>query len=368
MESLLNVSQTPATTAALITLVIATVLTLAGNVALIRFCNARDILDYPSGHKRHKFPTPHIGGVSLILGVCFTAIAVGMIFPEQLNWSALPWASLLIGALLIFAVGLVDDLKPVSAAAKLLAQIAAGAALYLGGAAPDLLSIPFVGEVNLGAWSALIAILWVVALSNAVNLIDGLDGLACGISLIGALSLAVILWALGVTDLSILALALAGSLIGMLYFNLYPARLFLGDSGALLIGYFFAAISLLAPVKSFTTAALFLPLLALAVPLIETASSFTRRLFAGKSVMQADRRHLFHYLGYLGLSLRATVRIFWLAGALSGALSIVMLFWDRTLAMTVLAAVMVAVLALILILGFRLRRVTANRLRKDKPS
>lgn len=365
INPLLTITTTSMTTIALICTALATALALLFNAALIRICVARGILDYPNGRKRHKRPTPHIGGVSLLLSFCLTTLLISALFPETLSWGALPWGAVLGGALLMFGVGLIDDLRPVSAWVKLLAQIAAGAALYLGGAAPELISIPFVGEAHLGAWSALIAIVWVVALSNAVNLIDGLDGLASGVSLIGALSLAVVLWALQVTDLSILALALAGSLIGMLYYNLYPARLFLGDSGALLIGYLFAALSLLAPVKSFTTAALFLPLLVLAVPLLETASSFVRRLYSGKSVMQADRRHLFHYLGYLGLSPRAAVRIFWLAGAVSGALAIGMLFWDRALAMSALALVMVAVLGLILILGLRLRRTGANRLKKD---
>ncbi|MBN4076129.1 undecaprenyl/decaprenyl-phosphate alpha-N-acetylglucosaminyl 1-phosphate transferase [Gemmatimonas aurantiaca] len=346
---------------------VATTLSLLLNSALIRFCNARGILDYPNGRKRHKSPTPHIGGVTLLLSFTLTALLIGVLFPEYLHLGEVVYVSLLGGAVLVFAVGLIDDLKPVSAWVKLLAQVAAGLVLYYGGAAPEVLSIPFLGEVNLGGWSALIAIVWVVALSNAVNLIDGLDGLASGVSLIGALSLAVILWALQVGDLAMLALALAGSLIGMLYYNLYPARLFLGDSGALLIGYLFAALSLMAPVKSYTTAALFLPLLALAVPLIETFSSFLRRLFAGKSILQADRRHLFHYLGYLGLSLRATVRIFWLAGALSGTLAIGMLFWDRMLAVSVLALVMVAVLGLILILGFRLRKTAGDLRRRSKP-
>ncbi len=321
---------------------------------LISFCRAHSIVDRPGRRKRHKEPVPNIGGVSVILSVVVSMSLIGLLFPAWLN-GGIPWVHVALGGLLIFGVGLYDDLQPVSAWLKLLSQATAGLLLYFGGIVIDPLYIPFVGEVHPGVWSALISVFWVTLLSNAINLIDGLDGLATGVGLIGAIAVGAISLLLNIPGGVALSLALSGALIGVLYFNLYPARLFLGDSGALLVGYLFAVLSLLAPIKSFTAAALFPPLVALAVPLVETFSSFSRRLLTGKNVFKADRRHLFHYLGYLGLSYRATVRTFWVFSAISGALSVAMLFWDRSLVARTLVVIMVAVLGLFLILGGRLR-------------
>jgi len=339
----------------LLTVSVALMISLALNRALIAFCLKHGIVDKPGRRKRHTEPVPNIGGISVLLSIVIALATTWLLFPDWFG-SGLPWFHIALGGLLIFGVGLYDDLQPVSAWVKLLSQAAAGLLLYFGGIVIDPLYIPFVGEIHPGYWSALVTVVWVIALSNAINLIDGLDGLASGVGLIGAIAVGAIALALKIPGGVALSLALSGALIGMLYYNLYPARLFLGDSGALLVGYIFAVLSLLAPIKSFTATALFPPLVALAVPLIETISSFLRRLLAGKNIMKADRRHIFHYLGYLGLSYRATVRLFWAFSALSGALSILMLFWDKSLVAKALLLIMVAVLVLFLILGGRLRR------------
>lgn len=346
-----------------VTALVALIVSLTLSRALIRFCLAYGIVDRPGRRKRHKEPVPNLGGVSVIVSMTIALTLAGLLFPGWFD-IGLPWWHIALGALLIFGVGLYDDLQPVSAWLKLLSQAAAGLILYSGGIVVDPLYIPFVGEVHPGMWAALISVFWVIILSNALNLIDGLDGLAAGVGLIGAIAVGALSLLLHISGGVALSLALTGALIGVLYYNLYPARLFLGDSGALLIGYMFAVLSLLAPIKSFTAAALFPPLVALAVPLVETFTSFVRRLLAGKNVLKADRRHLFHYLGYLGLSYRATVRIFWVFSALSGALSIVMLFWDKSLVARALVLIMVAVLGLFLILGGRLRGASTKRNRQ----
>jgi UDP-GlcNAc:undecaprenyl-phosphate/decaprenyl-phosphate GlcNAc-1-phosphate transferase len=347
----------------ILVLVVSLGLSLALSRLVIGFCLKHDVVDRPGQHKRHNEPVPNIGGVSVLISMIGALSLVWLLFPDWYD-TGLPWLHITLGALLIFGVGLYDDLQPVSAWLKLLAQAAAGLLLYFGGIIVDPLYIPFVGEVHPGLWSALIPVFWVTLLSNAINLIDGLDGLATGVGLIGAIAVGAISLLLDIPGGVTLSLALTGALAGVLYFNLYPARLFLGDSGALLVGYLFAVLSLLAPIKSFTAAALFPPLVALAVPLVETFTSFSRRLLAGKNVMKADRRHLFHYLGYLGLSYRATVRTFWVFSALSGAMSIVMLFWDKSLVARALVVIMVAVLALFLILGGRLRGASLKKNRQ----
>lgn len=335
---------------------ISLVLGLLINRWLIGFCHRRGILDHPGKHKRHKQPTPNIGGVSVFVSVA-VALSLTLAFTDVQGGPNSPnWLSIFAGGALIFLVGMRDDIKPVSAWVKLLAQALAGAFLYWGGMVVDPLYLPLLGELHPGAWGILINIFWVALLSNAINLIDGLDGLATGVSLIGALALGVIALIFGVTEAALACAALSGALIAMLYFNMYPARLYLGDSGSLLIGYLFAVFSFLVPMKSFTTAALFPPIVALAIPLTETFVSFFRRLLAGKNVFKADRRHLFHYLSYLGLGPRSTVRVFWLLSALCGAGAVAMPFSDKGLAATALVLVAVAVFVVILILGLRLRR------------
>ncbi len=232
---------------------------------------------------------------------------------------------------------------------KLLAQAAAGLTIYLGGLQVELLTTPW-GSIEVGRWSAFISIGWVVVLTNAINLIDGLDGLASGVSLIGAITMAVIGQMYDVGASLIFLYAMIGFLVPFLYFNRYPARIFLGDSGSMQLGYYFAVVSLVFPLKSFTFAALYVPLLTLAVPVLETVSSILRRLLAGKNVMKADRRHLFHYLALAGLSYKQVILVFYSLAVIFGLFALAMFVWDRVLVFTLLVLFMVVILGLFLIL------------------
>jgi UDP-GlcNAc:undecaprenyl-phosphate GlcNAc-1-phosphate transferase len=260
------------------------------------------------------------------------------------------------GATIVFLVGLSDDLTPLGAWTKLAGQIGAGLVVYLGGLRIDPISAPFVGSIGIGDWSVLITVLWVVGLTNAINIIDGLDGLATGVSLIGAATMSAIGFLYGVETVVLLSSALAGFLLYFLVINKFPAQAFLGDSGALQIGYCFAVISLLVPLKSFTAAALYLPLLALGVPLMEVAISVFRRLVARKNIMKADRRHLFHYLALAGLSPRQVVYIFWALSAVFGLFALAMYFWDRLVVFGLLVLFMVVISGLFLIFMANLSR------------
>ncbi len=298
---------------------------------LIKLGHRNKWLDYPGKHKRHKSPVPLLGGTALFLTVWGT-IGIGyLLAPEYLHEldPLLPY--LFGGAALIYLTGLIDDFRPLSAWLKLGAQAAAGMILFAGGMKIDPLSIPFYGQVSLGNVSILLSVLWVVGLTNSINLIDGLDGLAAGVSLVGVVTVAIVgsLYHIGIA--LIFAFVLIGFLPAFLLFNRYPAKIFLGDSGSLQIGYYFAVLSLMVPLKSYTAAALYLPLLALGVPLLETGISTIRRIISGKSVMRADRRHLFHYLSMAGMSPRTVVWVFWLLSLLFGGFALAMFFWDRLL-------------------------------------
>jgi len=260
------------------------------------------------------------------------------------------------GSLIVFLVGLIDDISPLPAWPKLFAELVAGIILYFGGLSINTLSIPGLGSINSSGFGMAITILWVVGLTNAINLIDGLDGLASGVSGIAAAALVAIGINFHIESVTIISLILCGALSSFWLYNRYPAKIFLGDNGSLLIGYFFAVISLIVPIKSFTLAALFIPLVVLGAPLIETISSFIRRLTAGKNIMQADRRHIFHYLRYAGLSRGLIVNLFYLLGAVFGLISIMMLFFDRIIVMAILLLFMVVIFIIYFILISKIRR------------
>jgi UDP-GlcNAc:undecaprenyl-phosphate GlcNAc-1-phosphate transferase len=327
----------------------------------IRLAEKYGLVDRPGRHKRHERPVPNIGGTVLFAVLWLTVGICMLAWPEFLQESRSSLLYVFCGAVVIFLVGLADDLTPVSAWTKLLAQVAAGLVLYLGGLTINPISIPFTGSHEIGQLSVFITVAWVVMLTNAVNLIDGLDGLAAGVSLIAALTLAVIgtLYAAG--PAALFASALIGFLAVFLGYNRYPARIFLGDSGSLQIGYYFAVISLVVPIKSYTAAALYLPLLALGVPLMETVISLSRRLMTGRNVMKADRRHLFHYLALAGLSPRAVVWIFWGLSAVFGGFAMAMYFLNRLIVFGLLVLFMVVISGLFSIFMTKISRPAKGR-------
>jgi UDP-GlcNAc:undecaprenyl-phosphate GlcNAc-1-phosphate transferase len=328
----------------------------------IRFGHKFDLLDHPGRHKRHKRPVPFVGGAALFVAFWGTMAILQLVLDTPIFDSTMTLCWMFGGAVVIFGIGLLDDIGPLSALTKLTAEAAAGVLLYLGGLTIDPMFIPFLGQFTFGHWSILITILWVIGLTNAINLIDGLDGLASGVSLIAA----IIMTALGLIYQAPAVIAVASTLSGFLlvflWFNRYPARIFLGDSGSLQLGYYFAIISLLVPFKSYTAAALYLPLLALGVPILETAVSILRRLISGKGVMAADRRHLFHYLALAGLSPRQVVLVFWGLSLVFGLSALAMFLWDRVLVSIILGLFMVVIFAAFLIFTANLPRV-----RKDSP-
>ena len=213
----------------------------------------------------------------------------------------------------------------------------------------ELLSTPY-GSVDVSWLSIIISVGWVVVLTNAINLIDGLDGLAAGVSLIGAATMAGIGQLFDIGAALLFLCTLIGFLLPFLYFNRFPARIFLGDSGSLQIGFYFAVVSLIFPLKSFTFIALYVPLLALGVPVLETISSIIRRIISGKSLMKADRRHLFHFLALAGWSYKKIIWVFYLLALVFGLFTMAMFLWDRKIVLALLLVFMVVIFLLFLIL------------------
>jgi UDP-GlcNAc:undecaprenyl-phosphate GlcNAc-1-phosphate transferase len=257
-------------------------------------------LDEPdSRRKLHEKAIPRLGGAPIFLAVGLACVMAGYI--GGLGWSR--WLPVAICNALIFSVGFVDDLKALGAKVKLIGQIGTALILYSLGVSIDMLSNPFgEGALELGWWSLPLTLIWLVSIPNIVNLIDGMDGLAGGFGLFICLTLAFIGYYGHQPDVVVVSLAMAGALAGFLIFNLPPAKIFLGDGGAYLIGFFIASVSLFTANKGSVIGALLVIIMALGVPILDTLFAIIRRGFRGVSIFNADAEHIHHRLILLGYS------------------------------------------------------------------
>ena len=275
------------------------------------YCHKRNFLDHPGPRKIHSNPIPRLGGVAFVISFTL-AVWLGFVASPGLwyeNWIGI--SGILAGGIVIFLLGLKDDFKEVPPIQKLLWQILAALIPVLCGIRPEFLNIPYFKVVPLGLWSIPISVLWIVAITNTFNLLDGLDGLAAGIGAISAFTFVILSIVLNLPLASLLAAGILGVTIGFLRFNYFPAQIFMGDSGSLFIGYILGVVSLYWP-KSYASLVMFVPILTLGLPIIEVVTTTIRRLATGRKIYVADRRHLFHYLMEQGLSHRSVVWFFYL--------------------------------------------------------
>jgi len=317
------------------------------------------VLDMPGAHKRHRFPTPNLGGVSIFAGFWIAVFFAYRNYPHLSAELGQLMYYVVAGGIIIFLIGLIDDLSGLTAPIKLLSQIVTGLILYAGGLQITVLFIPLIGAVNLGVFSLPITLLWLVGVTNSINLIDGLDGLAAGVSAIAALALLFIGIYLNLMTVTVFTAAMIGVCLVFLYFNHYPAKIFMGDSGSLFLGYLFAVISIIFPIKSYTTAAVFIPLAALGVPILETVVSFVRRTATGQKFYKADNRHLFHYLATFGLSKSQVVWLFYLLSAIFAVFSGAMFIVNKRVVITILVIFMVVIFGILY--RFMLAHIRRNR-------
>ncbi|MEM1367337.1 MAG: MraY family glycosyltransferase [Cyanobacteria bacterium P01_H01_bin.15] len=266
-------------------------------------------VDLPNDRKMHQRPMVRIGGVSIFAGFMIALLTVWRLdgfgyLPTEKEWEI--WG-VTIGALLFFLIGLADDLFNLSPISRLLAQSAVAAVAWQVGVQIEFLSIPFIGLVQLGAFSLPITAIWLVGMANAINWIDGLDGLAAGVSGIGAVVMLLVSLYMNEPGAALIAAALAGGALGFLRYNFSPAEIFMGDGGAYFMGFTLAGVGTIGLVKTAAVTAVLLPYLILAVPIIDMSAVILSRVFQGKSPFLADKRHLHHRLINAGLSHRTTV-------------------------------------------------------------
>jgi len=262
------------------------------------------VVDAPGGRRVNQLPVPRLGGLALFLGLIVPALAFLHASHEN--------RGLLLGAAVAVTVGIVDDFRGLPWYAKLAGQGAAAGVVAGFGIWVDRFTLPFVGIHSLPSSVGIpVTIVWIVAIMNMVNFLDGLDGLAAGVAAIAGLTFSVIALSLGKVDAAVLSAIVFGACLGFLRHNFYPARIFMGDSGALLLGYVLGAVSVQGLLKTAATVALFFPLLVLAVPIVDTTFVVVRRLKHGESVFEADQAHLHHRFLRRGFSQRRAAVTIW---------------------------------------------------------
>lgn len=285
------------------------------------------LLDEPAARKVHLAPIPRLGGVAIaaafyigIAGGLVTARAIG----DSLNLADGHLTAILVGVALIGGVGLLDDLQGMRARVKLIAQLIVALVAYGLGLSIDRLDGPW-GSVALGPWSLLLTVLWIVVLINAVNLIDGLDGLASGIAIVAMIAFVVIGGGrTGLLPVEMVVAAGAGGVLGFLRYNLQPASIIMGDTGSMLLGFLLAAVGISLNQAPEGGVAPWVPILVLAVPLADLTWAVVRRLLAGEPIFVADKRHIHHQLMAAGLSMSATVYVLWALAAVLATLAVVL--------------------------------------------
>ncbi|TDB38760.1 MAG: undecaprenyl/decaprenyl-phosphate alpha-N-acetylglucosaminyl 1-phosphate transferase [Actinobacteria bacterium] len=273
------------------------------------------IVSHPGGRHVHKGVIPRIGGVAMFLG--FTAAVLTEYLGERLwDWTPVltrlgrPVIGVLIGIVAVFVIGMLDDIFDLRPGQKLLGQIAAAGIVIAFGVKISFISNPFGGGIILlGVLAYPITLFWIVGFANVINLIDGLDGLAAGVTAIASLSFLLLAVQSNVLVAGALAAALFGSCLGFLRYNFNPASVFMGDSGALFLGFTLACISLLGVIKSVAAITLVIPLLIIGVPIFDTLSAIIRRSRHGQPIQMADKGHIHHRLLGRGFNQRQTVLI-----------------------------------------------------------
>ena len=297
-------------------------------------------VDVPKdGRRMHDHPIPRMGGLAIFFGFTLSTLVFQPALTEQLR-------GMLLGACIIVILGIVDDIYALRALPKLLVQIAAALVAVLSGCRIDILSNPNIFSDNpiwvLGPLSIPFSVLWIVAITNAVNLIDGLDGLACGVSTISSMTMLVIALCVAEPDVAILMAALAGGCIGFLPYNLNPAKIFMGDTGATFLGFIMAVTSIQGLFKLYNIISFAVPFLMLGLPIFDTCSAVVRRVSHGKSPMSPDRSHIHHKLIDMGFSQKQAVAVLYVISAILGLSAVVLTTSGEVRAMMFLLALCAA--------------------------
>lgn len=271
--------------------------------------------DQPNQRKVHEKVMPRLGGLAI-----FISFIIGFFILSPSNKAAIP---ILIGSIIIIIIGVLDDKYQLSARVKLIGQLLAASVVVFNGITVEYVNLLFGGKLEFGLFSIPLTIIWIVGITNAINLIDGLDGLAAGVSSIALVSLTGMAILKGDIFVVSICLILLGSTLGFLVHNFYPAKIFMGDTGALFLGFMIAVLSLLG-FKNVTLFSLIVPVIILGVPISDTFFAIVRRVVNKNPISEPDKSHLHHCLLRLGYSHRQTVLIIYAIAALFGLAALIL--------------------------------------------
>ena len=314
-------------------------------------------VDKPNARKVHTHAIPRLGGLAIYVGFMAAVLFCVPVLHELLG--------LLLGCTAIVALGIWDDICNIPAKVKLVGQIVAACIPIAFGIQIEWLTNPFGTLIVLPELVAIpVTIFWIIGFTNTVNLIDGLDGLAAGVSFIASVSMFLLAYTMNQYLPAMIIVAMAGAALGFLQYNFNPAKIFMGDTGSMLLGYTMAVAAVLGLVKTAATIALVVPLIALGLPILDTLFAIIRRKMSGVPIFQPDKGHLHHRLLALGMSQKQAVLIMYFVSIVLG---IVALFVANVSYQTGIATVLV-VLAVIIYTAKRLgilQKTTANSTRKE---
>ncbi|MGM9618383.1 MAG: MraY family glycosyltransferase [Oscillospiraceae bacterium] len=296
-------------------------------------------IDVPKDERRmHKEPIPRLGGLAIFFGF-IVSILLFVPMSRQLQ-------GILLGAVIIVVLGVVDDITPLHAGLKFAVQIIAALIPVLHGVSISVVSNPNVFSENpwwfMGGWSIPVTVIWIVAITNSVNLIDGLDGLAVGVSAISSATFLIIALIVAEGEISILCAALLGACVGFLPYNKNPAKMFMGDTGSTFLGFILATISVQGMFKMYAIISFAVPFLILGLPIFDTAFAFCRRIAHGQNPMKADRGHVHHRLIDMGLSQKQAVATLYVISTILGLSAVVLTTSGEIKAMLLMAALCAA--------------------------
>ncbi len=370
----------------LVAMVIAAVLT----PLAAAFARRVGAVDLPSARGLSQRVTPRLGGLAILAGVL---VAAAIWMPGMIRLARAPgtthgtyavvhtWA-IIAGAVLIALVGAIDDVRSLPPILKLLGQVAAAVIAVKGGAVVTNVTLPFVGSLQLPQDGGWLTVIWLVALMNVVNFSDGIDGLAAGVCTIDGIAFAVIAFDLqgGSSDAAVLAALTAGAALGFLFHNFYPAKVFMGDSGANLLGYLLGVVAVIGSLKTNVVVALAVPLLILAVPFLDTSFVIAKRLKYGRAPWSADDYHFHHRMAKIGFSPRKTVAYLYGWTLMLAVVAIALRFvpysdhqghynigWSVVMGLILLMALVASVYLVYVLEIFKFKGIRATQLRKLDP-
>lgn len=306
------------------------------------FAHKVGAIDVPKDARRmHKKPIPRLGGLAIYGGFLCSILIFGQLDETML--------CVLLGAAIIVALGIFDDVLALGAKLKFVVQIVAAAIpVCIGdlqiGLFTNLNPLSDTPFVHLGILAVPVTIIWIVGITNAVNLIDGLDGLAVGVSSIAAITMLAVALLTGNMPIAITMAALAGACIGFMPYNLNPAKIFMGDTGSTFLGYMLATVSIMGLFKFYAVISFAVPFLILGLPIFDTANAIIRRVAAGRSPMSPDRGHVHHKLIDMGFNQKQAVAILYAISATLGLTAVVLTSSGEVKAIVLLLAVLAAIL------------------------